>query len=122
MTIVKQRKNIFVSHYDASGFTDFSQAIYVPFVPDEVIVKGVIWYTNGSNSSPVRTIVSNLIDEVILSSFSENKLQTSSHGSFKLNRPVSGNFSFGIRDFSGSVASSDQFNGPITIHLEFVKY
>lgn len=119
MADIEQRKNVNFGHYDAGGFSSFTQYINVSFVPDDMVVRGITWYTNGT-SQAVRVLTSDLVTEGILGSFNESSQQSNAVTYFKMNKPVQGTYTFNISDYTG--ISKQTLYGPINISLEFIKY
>ncbi len=122
-----------------SARNNFNQNLYVPFVPDFVIVKSITYSSRiadlniaGGDYNKFVNISTNLInDSASIGSFD---VHTSTYDGiadygtsstwhnvpllFKLNKQVQGSYNFSFRDASNN---STTLNGDIAIHLEFIK-
>lgn len=113
MPVVEARKNVFVTCNESVNTFDFP--INLEFTPDEVIVRSIVVQASASEFSIIKT---NLVSEGTLCISSDNSYP-SIGGTFTLNKPINGYYTFKVTDATGAL---QVLAGPIVIQLEFVKY
>ena len=112
---VRKNVNIFARINTVSSFT--AQITNVSFIPDEVIIKG-IFYNPDADEELMTTIYVDFLSEVIGSMYQLIYFKPNLH--FTLKKPVNQQWTFYIRDVTGSLNATRV--GDVSIDLEFVKY
>lgn len=117
--IIEVRKNILIRR-TLTAEDEFNWTINdVNFVPDEVIVKSVM-YLSSVNENPISSIYTDLVSDVICSFF--DNIQLSPDIKFTLQKPISGQYRFQFVPAEESPPNVTTRSGDLFIHLEFVKY
>ncbi len=90
----------------------------VPFIPDSVIVKCVVYNYGAGAENTTSLIYSNIVDDYITSFF--NGIFLCQQTEFILQKHINGQYNFKIFNFDGTIKTDRQ--GDLFIQLEFVKY
>ena len=115
---IEVRKNITVRLIPVAT-SSLTYEIHIDFIPDEVIIKYVI-YNTIQDEAGVTLIYTDLVSDVI-GSFMANMVMTPNI-TFTLRKPINGIYTFNLLSLDNPPQFDNQRNGQITIHLEFVKY
>ena len=113
---VIERKNIFLST-TLNNTGRFTKTINIDFVPDEVILKHVLYALDNTEEKGVK-LYSTLVND-IMCSFVDSSSK-SMNARFSLNRSIRGDFQFSVYNADDTLATDR--NGSLFLHLEFVKY
>ena len=118
---MKNQNIIVLTEYtngNTSTVITFTKNLNLEFIPDEMIVKGMHFFKDGTNNT-VFTLSSNLVDYNIMCSFIETDIYSNFNNVFQINKPVNGLYDFTINMVdTGSIV----YNGSIAITLEFIQY
>lgn len=122
MPRVLERKTVIIYAEKSAASSLISQSIFVPFTPDEVIVKCAATYTSNPTNA-ITGIWTDLISENNgLIYVGSNIYQTViPNTSFQLKRSVEGTYSFSL--YNAATGLKDiSITGGYTLTLEFIKY
>ena len=105
---------------DASGM--FNKTIYVPFTPDEVKTKQIVYV----NAAAAINAFSLNCDALVNQSdsnlgFFVDPVVSFSGITYSINRSVNGTYTFRVLDAAGVVTTTEA-GGRLQVHLEFRKY
>lgn len=120
MPEIEVRSNVTISNYVGGVFSSFNSQINISFIPDEMILKSIMWLHDGSHLE-INELRSNLISDNsgILTFFSESNILTNLNIVYTLKKPINGTYNFFITDSSGAFHN---INGTLVFTLEFIKY
>lgn len=122
MPIVEARETVILvwSILVGDATYELTKDINISFDPDEMILKYVCWYYNGTITNKY-IINSDLIDGKQLCSVVENLQNQPLNLSFKINKPVRGIYTFKFTHINSAIAAAG-IKGDLFICLEFVRY
>jgi len=120
--IIEARKHItFIGTLDDTGEILFDN-IYVPFTPDDMIIKSVLYYSTADETAIESTsVLCNFVrdsSEAICTFF--NSVNYSPNSNFKVIIPFPNSIKFTILDNDSHLEITR--TGVLSIHCEFVKY
>jgi hypothetical protein len=116
---ISNRKTItVVNDSTAAAVSSFSANIYIPFQPDEVIVRQASVY-DLAGGNHIIIVTSDLVDNYPLFTINDEIITIPLSTRFIINRPITGTFTFNFLNV-------DQTNSNLQIEiafvLEFIKY
>lgn len=132
--IIEDRKNILIRYENIDTPTSFTKTINnVDFIPDEMIVKNISFaaplslltgtsadHDFGLGADPYNRIVciwTNLVNDYIATFTDNGNCKSNAH--YQIKKLVKGTYIFNLTDINNNPFD---WNGDITIELEFVKY
>jgi hypothetical protein len=119
---VKQRRNIVISNDSVTiGVNSFSFYLYVPFQPDEVILRTVSVGNDQLANYDIISVSSDLIDSYnnILFSVSNANANNTINTSYTISQPINRTFTFNIHYLH---EATTLVQNCINFMLEFVSY
>ena len=126
MREVEQRRNIVVSISLNNGGNIISDNIFVPFVPDEMIIRYASYYDTNVTGGRVPPVIVNITSPIsndpyqfLCSLLNTNQCQTL-NAHISLNKPVNGEIVFNI--INTDLSEITNITGAFSLHLEFIKY
>jgi len=120
MPEIETSKNVMIINSSLSNNNIFYSDIYIPFIPDIVRLKRIIYFLDGvAASKEVMVLRSDLANDFI-ATFCEFGAASSIDADYFVGRNVNGKYKFEVLD--ASLSTTLNVSGKITIHLEFIKY
>ena len=119
---VKQRRNIIISNDSVgTGINSFNFFLYVPFKPDEVIVRTVSIADDQLGTADLISVSTDLVDSFNDNLFSVTNQNLSSfiNTSYTVSQPINRTFTFNIKYLH---APNTAVQNCISFMLEFVSY
>ncbi len=119
---VKQRRNITILNDSVNvGVSSFSYYLYVPFQPNEVILRTVAVANDQSGAYDIISVSSDLIDSYnnILFSVSNANANNTINTSYTISQPINRTFTFNIHYLH---VPTTLVQNCISFMLEFVSY
>lgn len=120
MPQVERRQNIIVGQPTLANNNTWNTQIILNFIPDEVAIKKINYYEDGTAGLAL-VLRSNLADDFV-ATFNEYGNGSSEGAVYTLKKPISGMFQFQILDAGMLPIAGAGVPGQVAIHLEFVKY
>jgi hypothetical protein len=115
-TVIEVRKNVTIS-VDLNNQSSFTHTVNsVQFIPDEVIIKNIMYNPNATDGNTYKIYV-DIISDVICIMVSDEIVRPEMH--FPLKKSINQLWTFLIQDYDNSAGS---VSGQIFLQLEFVKY
>lgn len=117
---VKQRYHHVFNHNLSTGAT-FSSDVYVPFIPDEMIVRLVSYNgVNGNETDKNILVWCNMINDII--AITSDTSAVCPQSVFNIGKSASGTWSFELRKIDGELVNTTNTGKELSILVEFVKY
>ena len=117
MSEIEARKTIIISQ-DCKASEQWDAKFFVPFKPDEMIIRSVVHRTFDNREYETFLVWSDLIGDVICSAF--DGCNYCPQTVFVLKKDIGSQSRFQIQNVDGSVGGAT--DGKLAITIEFIKY
>jgi hypothetical protein len=117
--ILRQSINLLLT-VTIAGTVPFTLGKPINFIPDEVIIRSVHYFNNGTEVG-VSTLETNMIDNIpAIANIIDSRIPYTPNSIFPVNRPIRGTYSMTFYDNTGALDTTR--TGTLAILLEFIKY
>ena len=116
MSNIAERQNVLI-YRTLVNPNVWDEQINIDFIPDDVIVRSIMYYSNGADPG-VSFIRTNLVKDNIIGSIDDPSVQNPQQH-FTVNKPIKGAYNFQIVNTNGTIGNRV---GQLHIALEFVRY
>ena len=100
-----------------NGSATFTNQLYVPFIPDEMIVRDYSYHHDGTEQG-ISVIYTDLVNDIICPISDTSSGYSGKH--YLIQKPINSLYNFQVRTVSGAFDATRA--GDFMISLEFVKY
>lgn len=123
MPRVLERKTVIISAEKTSASSLITKNIFVPFSPDEVIVKCATTYVSVPSGLNILGVWTDLINENngLIYVGANIYMSAAPNTSYQLKRSVEGTYSFSLYNFTTGLRDITMTGG-YSLTLEFIKY
>ena len=117
-TSIIEKREVYNLFQDLNGVSSFSKKIFLNFIPDELVVRYVNYFSAAGGEGNVTMLASDLVGGNLCSFSDISFISCDTH--YPINKPIYSVYNFQLLNSAGNLINTR--TGSLAVGLEFVKY